>query len=143
MSPKKKYSGHWYKLEGKEADPALAQVLIIPAPYEGSVSYGHGAARGPLALFDASQLVEHLEPELGNRPCRIGIAGLPELQIQKLKPQAAVAKVEQAVRAVLKKGKKPVLLGGEHSISSGAIKACAEMHPRPDRAPPRRPFRSA
>lgn len=119
----------WYELLGKEADPDTAQVLIIPAPYQGSVSYGKGTARGPEALFQASQQVEQFEPELGFRPCRIGISGIPPLKIQKLKPAQAVKKVENAVRMALKKGKKPVMIGGEHSLSSGAIKATKEFYP--------------
>jgi len=123
------YPGNWYELAGREAEAESARVIIIPAPYEGSVCFGGGASRGPAAMFAASQLVEQLEPELQNRPCRIGIAGLPPLRLQKLKPKAAAAKVETAVRAVLRRGKKPVVLGGEHSLSAGAVKACAEAHP--------------
>ena len=127
-----RYSIHkdpWYELPIKEADPKVSQVLIIPAPYEGSVCYGKGAGRGPEAIFQASQLVEQFEPELGFKPCRIGITSIPPLRLKGLKPASAVKKVESAVRSALKKGKKPIVVGGEHSISAGAIKACQEVFP--------------
>lgn len=119
----------WYELKGKEADPDFAQVWILPAGYEGSVSYGKGAIQGPSALFQASQQVEQFEPELGFRPCRIGIYGVAPLKLSKLKPVKAVKKVEQAVREILKKGKKTVIIGGEHSLSAGAISAVKEFYP--------------
>jgi agmatinase len=44
-------------------------------------------------------------------------------------PEPVIAKVQQATQAVLELGLKPLMLGGEHSISSGAVAAVAQQHP--------------
>jgi len=129
MSANPSWQGTWFDLEPKFSDPDQARVLIIPAPFEGSVSYGKGAEAGPLALFQASQQVEFFEPELKISPCQIGISSIPPLKLTGLAPRQAVEKVEQAVRAGLQKGKKTVMIGGEHSLSFGAIKACYQFFP--------------
>jgi agmatinase len=128
MSSDSKWKGPFYRLPDRLSDPAKARVLIIPAPYEGTVSYGTGAARGPLAIFEASQEVEHIEPELGLIPGEIGISHIPPLALEGKTPEQAVKMVEDAVADALKKGRRPVVLGGEHSISAGAIKAVKDFH---------------
>jgi agmatinase len=44
-------------------------------------------------------------------------------------PEPVIAKVQQATQAVLELGLKPLMLGGEHSVSSGAVAAVAQQHP--------------
>jgi agmatinase len=122
------WQGPFFKLPAELADPEKAEVLIIPAPYEGTVSYGGGAAQGPLAIFNASQEVEHFEPELGFVPAQVGIGKIPPLPLEGLSPEKAVKAVEEAVTDALKKGKRPVVLGGEHSLSAGAVKAIKDFY---------------
>jgi agmatinase len=113
----------FFRLPVELCDPEKSRVMIIPAPYEGSVSYGAGAAKGPFAIFKASQEVEQLEPELGLAPAEAGISHISPLALEGKSPEAAAKMVEGAVAAALKQGKRPVVLGGEHSLSAGAIKA--------------------
>ncbi len=129
MSEKQDWQGTWFDLEPKLSDPETARVTIIPAPFEGSVSYGKGAAQGPYALFQASRQVEFFEPELKINPCQIGISSIPPLSLAGMPAKDAVEKVAEATRLVLSKGKKPVMIGGEHSLSFGSIKACREFFP--------------
>ena len=58
---------------GEEAEPlpyARARVAVLPAPYEGTVSYGTGAAQGPAAILRASAQLEMYDEELDCRPDR-------------------------------------------------------------------------
>jgi len=129
MTKWNRWTGSFYDLSSALSDPSQAQVVIIPAPYQGSVSYRKGTEQGPFAIFQASRQVELFEPELGIEPAQIGICSIAPLKLRGLSPKSAVKKVEEAVRAVLKKGKKPVLLGGEHSLSIGAVRAGLQFFP--------------
>jgi len=121
------WKGTFFDLEPSESDFQTAQVVIIPAGYERTVSYRKGTAKAPYAIFQASQQVELYEPELDLEPCQIGIASLPPLELEQLKPKQAIGEVEKAVEKLLKQNKKPILLGGEHSLSLGAIRALKKI----------------
>lgn len=56
--------------------PAEARVVLIPAPWEATVSYGGGTSKGPEAILDASRQVDLYDLETG-KPYEAGIAMLP------------------------------------------------------------------
>ena len=115
----------FYDLPPAGADTAA--FVIIPAPYEGTVSYGKGAAQGPRAILRASWEVEHYDLELG-RDARPALASIPPLRLPP-DPARAIASVERAATKILDQGQRPLLLGGEHSLSLGAIRAVQRQHP--------------
>lgn len=104
--------------------PEAARFHVIPAPMELSVSYGGGAAKGPEAILRASDQLEAYEA--GTFPCEGGIytapAAMPAAD-RLTEPEAWVEAIEQAVGTALDCGAKPVLLGGEHTVTLGAIRA--------------------
>ncbi|MGA2322383.1 MAG: agmatinase [Sedimentisphaerales bacterium] len=103
-------------------DPARAKVAIIPVPYDGTSTWIKGANKGPAAIIKASQTVENYDIESDSEPYKVGI--FTDKPVTKNKsPEKMVAAVEKRVSEHLAKGKFPVLLGGEHSISIGAIQA--------------------
>jgi len=111
------------------ADPGAARAVVIPFGLEASVSYGGGTARGPTAILKASQQLELYDDELGCEPYRAwGVAALREPAIE---PQieAALAQLARLVDGVLEEGKFPLVLGGEHSLTPGAIRPLATRHP--------------
>jgi agmatinase len=63
-------------LYGLPHTPEDARVVVIPVPWEATVSYGAGAADGPAAIHEASRQVDLLDRETG-RPYAAGIAMLP------------------------------------------------------------------
>ncbi len=77
-------------------------------------------------MIDASGNMELYDEELGRETYRVGIHTLPALEVQAGGPAEMVAVVRQAVAEVLGCGKIPVVLGGEHSISVGAVRAVQE-----------------
>jgi len=107
--------------------PETPGTVIIPAPYEGTVSYGRGAAQGPRAILRASWEVEHYDQELGQE-MHPALSSLPPLRLPK-DPAQAIARVGQAAAKILDRGRRPLLLGGEHSLSLGAIRAVQRRHP--------------
>ena len=126
--------------------PDEAKVVIIPVPFEATTSYGGGTSRGPAAVLEASKQVDLFDHETG-RPYEAGIAMLDiprkiagwNSKAKKLgrKNVRAVNKISESVnewvydktRALLDTGKISVLLGGDHSVPFGAIRAHAERYP--------------
>lgn len=100
---------------------AGAGVLILPVPYEATVSYMPGTRLGPRSLLHASRFVEAYDHELDTEPYTIGIHTLPELVLSGAGPEAAMEQLRDAYEAVLRTGKFPVLLGGEHTVSGPPI----------------------
>jgi agmatinase len=73
--------------------------------------------------------MELYDGELGREPADGGIYTLPELEPHLAGPQHMVARVTEAVTPLLADGKLPVMLGGEHTLTAGAVAACAARHP--------------
>ncbi len=116
-------------LDGDQADYNKAAVAILPVPYDGTVSYRSGARDGPQAIIEASRYLELYEPDLDLEPAQWGIAMLPALEPDASGPEANIARVEQAIGALADAGKLPVMLGGEHSLTLGAVRPLAQRHP--------------
>jgi len=109
-----------------------ARVVILPVPYEATVSYMGGTRFGPRALLHASRFVELYDHELDAEPYRIGLHTLPELLLPASGPEAALAVLRRAYDALLDLRKFVILLGGEHSVSGPPILAHADrLGPRP------------
>ena len=102
-----------------------AAYVVVPVEYDGTSTYGKGADRGPDALLDASRYLEKYDIETGLEAYTAGIyTSDPTFDFSV--PERMVAGVRDAVLEVLEKGKIPVVIGGEHSVSIGAIRAAAE-----------------
>lgn len=96
-----------------------AGVLILPIPYEATVSYGAGTASGPEAIIRASQQVELYDREFDAEPAlEFGIHTLPPLDLPQ-EPVSAIGAIAQATEAAARSGKLVVGLGGEHTVSVG------------------------
>lgn len=114
-----------YPAKGAPDEPA---VTVLPLPYEGTVSWGRGAAAGPAALLEASTQVEWWDEVLEREPCQVGIETAPAPAMPGAPAEAVeLARVETA--RILDRGRFPVVLGGEHSLSLGVYLALAERHP--------------
>ncbi|HZV21075.1 MAG TPA: agmatinase [Hyphomicrobiales bacterium] len=106
-----------------------AKAVVIPFGLEASVSYGGGTGAGPRAIIAASHQVELFDEQLWCEPFReIGIVTLNEFEIATTVPEA-LTQLEGIVRRMLAGGKFPLVLGGEHSLTAGAIRPFAAKHP--------------
>ena len=101
-----------------------ARAVILPVPYDFSTTYQGGTRWGPRAILAASQNMELWDDEIG-ATYRAGIHTLPEIEPTALGPEAMSERVEQATAWILDQGKLPAILGGEHSITAGAVRAAA------------------
>lgn len=109
------------------------RAAILPVPYDGTSTWGKGADKGPEALFEALENMELYDIETGSEVHREGIAILGGVPMQSdgrpVKPEEVHDAVHSRVRSLLESGVLPVLVGGEHSVSMGAIRACSEANP--------------
>lgn len=126
MSDKAVYSIRYGGADLNYADFERAKVIVVPAPYEGTVTYRKGTANGPSAIFEASGNMELLDEELNTETHKIGIHTMAPLDIADLSAQAMIEKVHKTEKDIFAAGKFPVLVGGEHSVSIGAVKAAKE-----------------
>lgn len=98
---------------------------IIPVPYDATSTYVSGSRRGPAAIIEASANIELYDHELDLEAAREGIFTAPEVQPLPGDPSAMMSRIENVVSEVLASGSVPVVLGGEHSVSLGAVRALA------------------
>jgi agmatinase len=105
-----------------------AGVVVLPVPYEATVSYGGGTARGPEAILRASTQVELYDEQLASEPFHAGVFTTPMLDVRGT-TEAVVRRVEARFGELMDAGKWVVMLGGEHAITPGGVAAAAGRHP--------------
>ena len=105
-----------------------ARFRVIPVPLERTVSYGAGTAKGPGAILDASDELERICGAA--EPCADGIFTEPALDCDGPLPEVMERLAQRTERAV-RAGKIPVTLGGEHSLSYGAVMGVARALGQP------------
>lgn len=101
---------------------------VIPVPLERTVSYGSGTQNGPAAILEASNELERITN--GKEPCLSGIFTQPAVDCSGALPdvmERIAARTEAAVLA----DQIPVTLGGEHSLSYGAVMGVARALKKP------------
>ncbi len=114
---------------GARREPAGCAVGLFGVSYDGTTSFRPGARFGPAAIRDVSSGLESYDPQLELDLEDLAFADLGAVAIPFGAPEPVVAAVHQATEAVLALGLAPLMLGGEHSISSGAVAAVAQHHP--------------
>ena len=103
---------------GQKSSFEQSQFVVLPVPHEATVSYGKGTKNGPRAIIEASNYIEDFDLEQKKEifdQDKIFTHGPVDLK-----------QLFSEVGSVLKANKVPVTLGGEHSISSNAIKSVKE-----------------
>jgi len=107
-----------------------AKTVILPVPYDSTSEWRSGSRRGPQAIIDASQYLELYDLELDREIYKIGISTLPRIEPLLSSPQDMIDRVCEVIKGLIQREKFVVLLGGEHSLSLGAVRAFKEALPR-------------
>ncbi|WP_372884411.1 agmatinase [Shimia sp.] len=105
-----------------------ARFRVIPVPLERTVSYGAGTAGGPAAIIEASNELERITN--GAEPCAEGIFTEAPLDCTGPLPEV-MERLAGRTEAALRAGQVPVTLGGEHSLSYGAVTGVARALGKP------------
>ena len=114
---------------GARRNPEGCRVALLGVPYDGTTSFRPGTRFGPAAIREVSTGLEIYCPQLERDLDDLSYADLGAVDIPYGDPEPVVDAVRNATSTVLAAGMKPLMLGGEHSISSGAVAAVAEQHP--------------
>jgi agmatinase len=109
-------------------DREYSGIVILPVPYDATSTWIKGADRGPLALLEASANMELYDIETDTEVFRKGIHTDQPLNVPD-DPSEMVSAVNRRVLYWLEEKKMVVTLGGEHSISLGAVLAHNSLYP--------------
>lgn len=116
-----------YNLFGLEdQDYKTARVVVLPVPYDATLTYKSGAREGPHAIIDASRNLELYSYELGLDISKIGVYTTDEVAPDLSSPENMSIRVRKEIGIILDDGKVPLMLGGDHSITIGAVGAFKE-----------------
>ncbi len=110
-------------LDSLPAHIEAARFIVVPIPYETTTEWLCGTRHGPDRIIQSSKLLELYDQELDYDVSQAGIATAPALQPVLSGPRDMIAAVEAEITSWLNRGKTPVILGGEHTITLGAVQA--------------------
>jgi agmatinase len=108
-------------------DYAGSGIIIVPVPYDGTSTWMKGSDKGPDAIMEASVNLEFYDVETATEVHRKGIHTIDPV-VEKSTPDALVSAVRQKTLQLLGEKKFPVTVGGNHTVSIGAIKAFSEKY---------------
>jgi len=114
-------------LDSSRSGFEASRFVVLPVPYEQTTTFGGGTRSGPEAIIRASRELELWDDRLGTEPANAGIHTMPALEPSAAGPSEMVARICRAVGDL--EGKIPILLGGEHTVSVGAVQAIAGRFP--------------
>lgn len=104
-----------------------SKVVLLPVPYDGTSTWGKGADKGPMAFLDAAENMELYDIETQSEPYKNGVFLAPEIK-EKNTPESMTEAVYNATKKYTEEGKVFSLIGGEHSVSIGSIRALGEKY---------------
>jgi len=107
-----------------------AEAIVLPIPYEATVTYGGGTREGPEAILSASRQVELWDVENNWDPSqKIKLTTALPISQEASGPQAMLDKIRKQVQSWVSLGKLVLALGGEHTITLALVQAVQTKYP--------------
>jgi len=103
-----------------------SSVVILPVPYDATVEWHSGTREGPRSIINASQYLELYDIEMDREFYSTGIHTLPEVEPTMNSPEQMIDRVHHIATNLLESNKFIVMLGGEHSLTVGMVRAMAK-----------------
>jgi agmatinase len=107
------------------AKSETSKIVLIPVPYDGTSTWQKGANKGPEAFLHASENMEIYDIETDSEVYKNGIFLANPIE-ENSSPEAMVDAVHKTAKSYINKNKFVTLIGGEHSVSIGSIRAFNE-----------------
>jgi len=101
-------------------------IIILPVPYDETSTWMRGADKGPDAILEASVNLEFYDVETSSEAHLKGINTVDPV-LEKQTPGKLVNAVYDRTVVILEDKKFPVIIGGNHTVPIGAIKAFSEF----------------
>ena len=114
---------------GADRDYGEADIVLFGAPYDSTTSFRPGARFGSAAMRSESFGIETYSPYQDRDLEDVRVHDAGDLELPFGAPEPALAMIESKAAAILADGKLPVLLGGEHLVTLGAVRAAAKRFP--------------
>ncbi|MDX1815633.1 MAG: agmatinase [Thermodesulfobacteriota bacterium] len=124
----KPYSVSFGGIPDKYSSWKRALFVVVPFPIDLTTTYMSGTRNGPRALIEASGHMELFDEENKIEPYRAGIFVSTEIPVLTTGPLAMLKELEKRIKAVTRAGKFPVIVGGEHSGTCGAVSALKKKY---------------
>jgi agmatinase len=106
-------------------DYAGSGIIVVPVPYDATSTWMKGSDKGPEAIMDASVNLEFYDVETRSEAHKKGIHTIDPI-LEKSTPDALVNAVYEKVYSLLSDKKFPVIVGGNHTVSIGSVRAFSE-----------------
>ena len=108
---------------------APSRVVLFGAPFDSTTSFRPGTRSGPAAIRSESFGIETYSPLQDRDLEDLTFFDAGDLELPFGAPDRALEMIEERAASILKDGKIPFLLGGEHLVTLGAVRAVAKHHP--------------
>lgn len=108
---------------------AEARAVLFGAPFDSTTSFRPGTRFGPAAMRSESFGIETYSPYQDRDLEDLGVFDAGDLDLPFGNAAAAIEAIEAAAAEILADGKTPVLLGGEHLVTLGVVRAAAKKYP--------------
>lgn len=106
-------------------DYAASKIIIVPVPYDETSTWMKGADKGPDAIMEASVNLEFYDIETDSEAHLYGIHTIEQVS-EKRSPEKLVSSVYDKISDLLDEEKFPVVVGGNHTVSIGSVRAFSE-----------------
>ena len=114
---------------GCDAEYADASIVLFGAPFDSTTSFRPGARFGPAAMRHESFGLETYSPYQDADLTDYSVFDSGDLELCFGIAEQALRDIEERAEVILRDGKLPVLLGGEHLVSLGSFRAVFRHHP--------------
>ena len=114
---------------GCDSEYAESQIVLFGAPFDSTTSFRPGARFGSSAIRHESFGIETYSPYQDKDLTDIKVFDCGDLELSFGSAEAALNDIEEQTRTILNDGKLPLMIGGEHLVTFGAVKAVFEKHP--------------
>lgn len=113
---------------GAEADYEAADIVLFGAPFDGTTSFRPGTRFAPDVIRRESYGIETYSPLLDRDLEDCAIADIGNLDFPFGNTEKVLGRIEETVDKILSDKKIPLLVGGEHLVSLGAIRSAVRHH---------------
>ena len=110
-------------------DPRGLDVAIVGVPYDGGTSYRPGARLGPREIRSQSSLIRSYNFAQQVSPFdRLNVADVGDVDAPPVSIEKAYAAIETRIAAIVSAGARPIVVGGDHSITLPVLRVLANRH---------------
>ena len=114
-------------LESKTSSLPLCRFVVVPVPFEKTVCYGHGTAKGPAAVIEASTQIELWDEETKTETWELGINTQPAINC-KGSTHTVFKNIDKTVRNLMQYKAIPFYIGGEHTVTQALAQPYIEKY---------------